>query len=33
MFHADGLLVELTPSAAVKAQMKAAVPGVLQVLV
>ena len=32
-FHADGLLVELTPSAAVKAQMAAAVPGVLQVLV
>jgi len=33
MYHHDGLLVELTPSAAVKAQMKAAVPGVLQVLV
>ena len=32
-FHADGLLVELTPSAAVKEQMAAAVPGVLQVLV
>lgn len=32
-FHADGLLVELTPSAAVKSQMAAAVPGVLQVLV
>lgn len=32
-FHSEGLLVELTPSAAVKAQMKAAVPGVLQVLV
>ncbi len=32
-FHADGLLVELTPSAAVKAQMAAAVPNVLQVLV
>ena len=33
MFHHEGLLVELTPSAPVKAQMKAAVPGVLQVLV
>ena len=33
MYHHDGLLVELTPSAPVKAQMKAAVPGVLQVLV
>ena len=33
MYHHDGLLVELTPSAAVKDQMKAAVPGVLQVLV
>lgn len=33
MYHHDGLLVELTPSAAVKAQMAAAVPGVLQVLV
>lgn len=32
-FHAEGLLVELTPSAAVKTQMAAAVPGVLQVLV
>jgi len=32
-FHSEGLLVELTPSAAVKAQMAAAVPGVLQVLV
>lgn len=32
-YHADGLLVELTPSAPVKAQMAAAVPGVLQVLV
>lgn len=31
--HHDGLLVELTPSAAVKAQMAAAVPGVYQVLV
>lgn len=33
MYHHDGLLVELTPSAPVKDQMKAAVPGVLQVLV
>ena len=33
MYHHDGLLVELTPSAGLKAQMKAAVPGVLQVLV
>ena len=33
MYHHDGLLVELTPSGPVKAQMKAAVPGVLQVLV
>lgn len=33
MYHHGGLLVELTPSAPVKAQMKAAVPGVLQVLV
>ena len=33
MYHHEGLLVELTPSAPVKAQMKAAVPGVLQVLV
>ena len=33
MHHHGGLLVELTPSAPVKAQMKAAVPGVLQVLV
>ena len=33
MYHHDGLMVELTPSAAVKDQMKAAVPGVLQVLV
>ncbi len=32
-YHHDGLLVELTPSAAVKDQMAAAVPGVLQVLV
>ena len=32
-FHAEGLLVELTPSAAVKNQMAAAVPNVLQVLV
>jgi len=32
-YHHDGLLVELTPSAAVKEQMAAAVPGVLQVLV
>ncbi|MBR5414183.1 MAG: hypothetical protein IK114_14325 [Fibrobacter sp.] len=32
-FHSEGLLVELTPAAAVKAQMAAAVPGVLQVLV
>lgn len=32
-YHHGGLLVELTPSAAVKAQMAAAVPGVLQVLV
>lgn len=31
--HPEGLLVELTPSAAVKVQMKAAVPGVYQVLV
>ena len=31
--HPEGLLVELTPSAAVKAQMAAAVPGVYQVLV
>ena len=33
MYHHDGLLVELTPSAPFKAAMKAAVPGVLQVLV
>ncbi len=33
MFHHDGLLVELTPSAPFKGAMKAAVPGVLQVLV
>ena len=33
MYHHGGLLVELTPSAPVKAQMKAAVPGVLQGLV
>lgn len=33
MYHHGGLLVELTPSAPVMAQMKAAVPGVLQVLV
>lgn len=32
-YHHEGLLVELTPSAGVKAQMAAAVPGVLQVLV
>lgn len=32
-YHHEGLLVELTPSAAVKTQMAAAVPGVLQVLV
>ena len=32
-YHHEGLIVELTPSAAVKAQMAAAVPGVLQVLV
>ncbi len=32
-YHSEGLLVELTPSAAVKEQMAAAVPGVLQVLV
>ena len=32
-FHAEGLLVELTPASAVKAQMAAAVPNVLQVLV
>ena len=32
-YHHEGLLVELTPSAAVKSQMAAAVPGVLQVLV
>ena len=32
-FHHEGLIVELTPSAALKAQMAAAVPGVLQVLV
>lgn len=32
-YHHEGLLVELTPSAPVKAQMAAAVPGVLQVLV
>lgn len=32
-YHHGGLLVELTPSAAVKTQMAAAVPGVLQVLV
>lgn len=31
--HHEGLLVELTPAAAVKAQMAAAVPGVYQVLV
>ena len=31
--HPEGLLVELTPAAAVKAQMAAAVPGVYQVLV
>ena len=33
MYHHDGLLVELTPSAPFKDAMKAAVPGVLQVLV
>ncbi len=33
MYHHGGLLVELTPSAPFKAAMKAAVPGVLQVLV
>jgi len=33
MYHHEGLLVELTPSAPVKDMMKAAVPGVLQVLV
>ena len=33
MFHHDGLLVELTTSAPFKDAMKAAVPGVLQVLV
>ena len=33
MFHHDGLLVELTPSAPFKDAMKAAVPNVLQVLV
>ena len=33
MYHHEGLLVELTPSAPVKAQMKAAVPGVYQHLV
>ena len=32
-FHHEGLIVEPTPSAALKAQMAAAVPGVLQVLV
>ena len=32
-YHHDGLLVELTPAAAVKELMAAAVPGVLQVLV
>jgi len=32
-FHSEGLLVELTPASGVKAQMAAAVPGVLQVLV
>ena len=32
-YHHEGLLVELTPAAGVKAQMAAAVPGVLQVLV
>ena len=32
-YHHEGLLVELTPSAGVKDQMAAAVPGVLQVLV
>ena len=32
-YHAEGLLVQLTPAAAVKAQMAAAVPGVYQVLV
>lgn len=31
--HPEGLLVELTPSSAIKSQMKAAVPGVYQVLV
>jgi len=31
--HPEGLLVDLTPAAAVKAQMAAAVPGVYQVLV
>ena len=30
-FHKNGLIVDLTPSAEVKAQMAAAVPGVLQV--
>lgn len=33
MYHHGGLLVELTPSAPFKDAMKAAVPGVLQVLV
>lgn len=33
MYHHEGLLVELTPSAPVKAQMAAAVPGVYQHLV
>jgi len=33
MYHPTGLLVELTPAAAVKAQMAAAVPGVYQHLV
>ena len=33
MYHHDGLLVELTPSAPFKDAMKAAVPGVLQVRV
>ena len=30
-FHADGILINRTPSAPFAAQMKAAVPGVLQV--
>lgn len=31
MFHPEGILIDRTPAAAVKAAMKAAVPGVLQV--